>query len=133
MKSLVRKIAIYSFTLYVLPFIVPGVEISGGLDTLFLGGLLLALMFLVLKPILNLLSFPINLLTLGLFSVFTNVLIIYLLTIFLPNVSITEFTYQRVEIFGFITPVLFFNTFYSYIYTAFMLSIIESSLVWLLE
>ncbi len=40
---------------------------------------MLAILFLVLKPILNIISFPVNLVTLGMFNIFINALLIYLL------------------------------------------------------
>lgn len=133
MKSIIRRIAIYTFALFLLPLIIPGVKISGGLDTLFLGGASLALMFLVLKPILSILSFPINLLTLGMFSILTNALILYLLTIFVTSISIASFVYGKAEIFGFTTPNITLNTFQAYVFTAFVLSVIESFLAWLMD
>lgn len=133
MKSIVRRIAIYTFTLSILPIIIPGVSIDGGFMTLLGGGIALSLMFLILKPILNLISFPVNAITLGLFSIFTNALIIYLLTIFVTGILVNPFTYRSSNIFGFITPNIFFNQFFAYVITAFITSIIVSCLSWLME
>ncbi|HSW48348.1 MAG TPA: phage holin family protein [Candidatus Saccharimonadales bacterium] len=133
MKTLLRRIAIYTFTLYVLPFIVPGVKISGGLETLLMGGAALALMFLVLKPILNIISFPVNLITLGLFSVVTNAFILYLMTRFIDGVKISSFTYHAAHFSGFSTPGFTLNIYLSYIFTAFVISLIESALSWLMD
>lgn len=133
MKTIIRRIAIYSFTLYVLQFLIPGVEIAGGLETIFVGGAALALMFLVLKPILNIISFPVNLLTLGLFSIVTNGFILYLMTRFVEGVSISEFSYESLSYVGFVTPRIDFNIYFAFIFTAFVISIIESFLSWLMD
>ncbi len=133
MKTLIRNIAIYTFALYLIPQWIPGVHISGGLMTLFIGGIGLALMFLILKPILNIISFPVNVLTLGLFSIFTNVLILYLLTVFVTSVSIVPFTYHKMDLLGVIIPSIAFNTFFAYVYTSFVLSVIDSFLSWLMR
>lgn len=133
MKSIVRRIAIYTFTLFILPMIIPGVSISGGILTLIVGGVGLSLMFLILKPILNLISFPVNAATLGLFSILTNALIIYLLTIFINGISINPFTYSSINFSGFVTPNIHFNQFFAYIYSAIAVSIVESLLSWLME
>ena len=133
MKTILRNIGIYTLILYFLPFIIPGVQIEGGAVTLFTAGIALALMFLILKPILNIISFPVNILTLGLFSIFTNVLILYLLTVFITDVSVVSFTYEKMEYAGFITPVISFNTFFAYLYTAFVLSFIDSFVKWLIK
>ncbi|MBU4098766.1 phage holin family protein, partial [Patescibacteria group bacterium] len=71
MKAITRAAVIYSLTLYFLPMLIPGLKITGGFLTFLMGGIALALMFLILKPILNIISFPINLVTLGLFSILT--------------------------------------------------------------
>jgi putative membrane protein len=133
MKTILRRVAIYTFTLYVLPFIVPGVNISGGLEALFVGGTALALMFLVLKPILSIISFPINLLTLGLFSIVTNGFILYLATRFVEGITISSFSYEAFRYGGFVTPAVDFNIYLAYVFTAFVISVIESFLSWLMD
>jgi len=133
MKTIIRNILIYTLSLYFLPMIIPGFHISGGFTTLIIGGVALAIMFVILKPILSIISFPINFLTLGIFSIFINILILYLLTVFITGISVTSFTYQKMEILGFITPKIFFNTFFAYSYTAFILSVIDSFVKWLMK
>jgi putative membrane protein len=133
MKTITRSIVIYTFALYLLPKIVPGVHIAGGFFTLLIGGIALALMFLVLKPILNIISFPVNMLTLGFFSIVTNAIILYLLTVFVSGISIVPFSYPRSEVFGFITPTLSFSMILAYLYTAFVLSFIDSFFSWLVK
>src|SRR6266446_3948954 len=114
MKTITRNIAIYTFALYLLPKIIPGVHINGGFWTLVVGGFALAFMFLILRPILNIISFPVNILTLGLFSILTNVFILYLLTVFVTGISIEPFTYGKSNMLGFIAPKIAFNTFFAY-------------------
>ena len=133
MKTILQSIGIYLLALYFIPQIVPGFTIEGGFQTLLIGAVVLALMFLVLKPILNIISFPVNVMTLGLFSIITNTLILYLLTILVPNITVQPFTYPRGHYFGFITPVIPFNTFFAYTYSAFILSCINSGIRWLIK
>ncbi len=133
MKTLLRNIAIYTLILFVLPQLVPGVTIAGGFNTLLVGSFVLTLLFIILKPILNIISFPVNLITLGVFSIFINGLLIYLLTIFVTEVAITSFTYQNANVLGFITPVIAFNTFFAYIYTAFIVALIDGTIRWLIK
>ena len=133
MKSILRSIGIYLLALYFIPQIVPGFTIEGGFLTLLIGAVILAFMFLVLKPILNIISFPINMVTLGLFSIITNALILYLLTIVVPNITVQPFTYPSTHLYGFITPTITFNTFFSYTFSAFILSCINSIIRWLIN
>ncbi len=131
MKTLIRNIAIYTYILFVLPNVIPGVHIDGGFASLLTGGVALALMLLFVRPILNLISIPANFLTLGLFSLVVNVIILYLLTIFVTDVRIVSFTYPRTGGFGFVIPQISFNTFFAYLYTAFILSCIEKFINWM--
>jgi putative membrane protein len=133
MKTILRSVGIYLLALYFIPQFVPGFTIEGGFTTLFIGAVVLALMSLVLKPLLNIISFPVNMLTLGLFSIIINALILYLLTILVPNITVQPFTYPRAHIYGFITPVIYFNTFFAYTYSAFILSCINSGIRWLIK
>ena len=133
MKTILRSVGIFLLALYFIPQIVPGFTIDGGFPTLLIGAVILAAMFLVLKPILNIISFPINLLTLGLFSIITNTLILYLLTILVPDITVQPFTYPKAHFSGFITPVIPFDTFFSYTYSAFILSCINSGIRWLIK
>lgn len=133
MKAITRGIVIYSLSLYFLPMLIPGVKISGGLLTYLIGGIALMLMFLILKPILNIISFPVNLITLGLFSMLTNALILYLLVFFVSGISIMPFSYPASEILGFAVPKISFSLLFAYIYTSFMLSFIDSFFSWLVK
>lgn len=91
------------------------------------------LMFLILKPILNIISFPVNLITLGLFSMFTNALILYLLVFFIIGISISPFSYPSFELLGFDVPKISFSLIFTYIYTAFVLSFIDYFFSWLVK
>lgn len=133
MKSILRSIGIYLLALYFIPQIVPGFTIGGGFLTLLIGAVVLAFMFLILKPILNIISFPVNILTLGLFSIIVNAFILYLLTILVPNITVQPFTYPKANIYGVIIPAISFNTFFAYSYSAFILSCINSIIRWLIS
>lgn len=133
MKAIIRNIAIYTFALYVLPFIVPGVEISGGVWTILIGGIALTLLFFVVKPILNVISIPVSIISVVIFSTITNLFVLYILTVFISGISVLPFSYPRGEFFGFITPRISFNMFFAYTYTAFVLSFIDAFVSWLVK
>ncbi len=133
MKTLLRNIAIYALILFFLPQLIPGVTITGGINTILIGSFVLTIFFVILKPILSIISFPANVLTLGFFNMIINALLIYLLTIFVADISITAFHYHRSTLFGFITPAIGFNTFFAYLYVAFVVTLISSLIKWLIE
>lgn len=133
MKTIIRNIAIYTFILFLLPYLIPGVLISGGIWTLVVGGIVLTLLFFILKPILSIISFPVNLVTLGIFNVFINALLLYLLTILVTQISVVAFTSPRTDLLGVIIPAIHFNIFFAYVYTAFVLSAIDWLIKWLIQ
>ena len=133
MKGLIRNTVINSISLAVLDLVIPGVTIHGGLKTYILSGFILSLLLMIVKPILNILSLPLNMVTLGLFSFFTNSIILYLLTVLETDISIKAFTYNGYTFAGFVIPIMHFNTFFAFIITAAILSVIISFFDWLLQ
>lgn len=133
MKTILRNIAIYLLILYFVPQIIPGFTIEGGWVTYIIGSVLLAILFLILKPILTIISFPINIITMGIFSTLINALILYLLTILVPDITVQPFTYPRADILGVIIPKIAFNTFFAYVYSAFVIASINAVVKWLIE
>lgn len=133
MKTITRGIIIYSLSLYFLPMLIPGFRITGGFLSFLIGGTILMLMFLFLKPILKIISLPINILTLGLFSFLINIFILYLLIMFTSGISLVPFSYPRYEILGFTIPSISFSLVFAYIYTSFVLSFIDSFFSWLVK
>ncbi|MBI4096921.1 MAG: phage holin family protein [Candidatus Levybacteria bacterium] len=131
MKWLLRNTAFYAFALFILPFIVSGVSIVGGLPTFLIGGFVLTIMLLIIKPVVNLISLPLNILTLGLFSALTNVVILYLLTVLVPNISVKAFIFEGITFAGFHIPKVSLNVFFAYILAAAVLSVIIGCITWL--
>lgn len=68
---------------------VQGVSFTGSLQTLFIAGAVLGFFNAVLKPILNLLTLPLRLLTLGLFSFVVQAALVFLLDILFPELVIS--------------------------------------------
>lgn len=66
-----------------------GVDFSGEWGVLFFGGLVLSLMNSILKPLIVILSLPAILLTLGLFMVIVNGVVVYIAAMLTPGLEIT--------------------------------------------
>src|SRR5206468_966658 len=71
--------------LYVAAKLVPGIVYTGSLAGLLLAGLVLGLLNLLVKPILTFFSFPLIALTLGLFYLVINGLMLELAAALLPH------------------------------------------------
>lgn len=133
MKTLFRNTVFNAISLFILTQMLSGIKVSGGIGILILSGFVLSILYVFLKPILNLLSLPLNLVTLGLFSFFTNSILLYLLTVFVPNVVISPFTFNGFTFAGFVVPVMHFGTFTAYFICAAVLSIVINFFEWLIK
>ncbi|MDO8583153.1 MAG: phage holin family protein [bacterium] len=133
MKSIVRRIVFYSFALFLTSQIISGLKISGGFNTFLLGGVVLSILFLIVKPILSFITLPLHIITLGWFSFIINAIILYLLTVLVGNISISAFTFNGINFSGFIIPSFDVNVLFAFIFTSIFLSIILGFLRWLTE
>jgi putative membrane protein len=131
MKSLLRNVGFNAFSLFVLTQTLDGVKIYGGLPTYIVGGLVLYLLFLILKPILGIITLPLNLITLGLFSFIINIIIFYILTVFVSSISINAFLFKGLSIYGFIIPKIYLNQFFALMAAALIQALIVNFLIWL--
>lgn len=104
MKYLVRVFLFHSFSLWLVSQILPALSIHGGWTVLLFAGLILSLLMLLVAPILRILFIPINIITFGLLSWAINVIVLWLLTIFVPNVTISAWTFPGVSWAGFVIP-----------------------------
>lgn len=67
---------------------IPKVEFEGSWQTLMIAGVLLALIHIFIKPLLSLLTFPLKILTLGLFTLILNMGFVWILDIIFPELKI---------------------------------------------
>ena len=81
---------INALVLMLIPYIVPGVEIVSFYYAL-IAALVLALINAVIKPVLILLTLPINILTLGLFTLVINALLFWFVASFVKGFYIDGF------------------------------------------
>ena len=128
MKQLLRTFIYHVFAIYIVNELFTGMEISGGIGMVFSAGILLAVLMLVGKPILKLLLLPINLITFGIAGLFTNVLVLFLLTFLLPEVMITSFTFPGYTLIGFMIPSMHFSYTASLVVTSVLITGITHTL-----
>ena len=71
--------------------LVPGLSVSGGWTTILLVALVWSVLVTVIKPVLQILTLPITLITFGLFSFLLNAFLFYLVTWIVPGFEILGF------------------------------------------
>lgn len=128
MKYLLRVFLFHSFSLWFVSQIIPALVINGGWPVLLLAGFVLSVLMLLVAPLLKILFIPINLLTFGLLSWFINVIVLYLLTVFVSGVSVVAWTFPGLEIAGFVIPQISFSSFISFILVSLSLSMLVNVL-----
>jgi putative membrane protein len=133
MKGFLRNVLFNAFSIFLLTQIISGVKVSGGLPTYCFGGIALTILLVFLKPILNILALPLNIVTLGFFSFLTNIIIFYLLTVIVPGIAINAFTFPGLSYSGFVVPQFYFNVIFAFLLVAFLQSLIVSFLTWLVK
>lgn len=74
--------------LYVTAWLVPGIEVSGGIGPLLLAALVIGLVNAVVRPVAVVLTLPITVLTLGLFYLVLNGLLFYLAAALTPGFAL---------------------------------------------
>lgn len=120
-----------ALSLFLLTLAFPGVQVQGGILVFIIGGFILSLVSIFIKPIINIVSLPLNLVSLGLFSFISNGLILYGLTVIIPQISVKAFTYPGFSSAGFIIPRLHMNTLIAFIVTAGMLAVLDAFMSWI--
>jgi putative membrane protein len=76
---------------YLTVTLVPGVSVSGGWITILLVALVWSVITMVIRPVLKILTLPINILTVGLFSFVLNALLFWAMTLVVPGFIVAGF------------------------------------------
>ena len=87
---LILRWVINAGTLLLLAFYLPGISVSGWYSAL-IAALVLGLVNAVLRPILILLTLPVNILTLGLFTFVINALLFWFVASFIDGFAVAGF------------------------------------------
>ncbi|MEK7611376.1 MAG: phage holin family protein [Patescibacteria group bacterium] len=133
MKSILRSILINSSAIFTTSKILTGLNYGQNISTLFFAGIALTLVNLLVKPIIRILTLPINLLTLGIFSWAIDILMIFLVTLIIPGFNIAAFSFPGLSFQGLIIPAFYVSTFFSFLLSAIFISFIASFLSWLID
>lgn len=111
---MIKSIIISILTIAILAWCFPNISYSSSV-TLVVAGIVLTLLEKIVRPILNILFLPINVVTLGFFSLVINVLVLYLATYFVPG-----FTISNVIVFG-----VELNQFFSLLFASILIGFVQ--------
>jgi putative membrane protein len=88
MKRLFFLVLLNALALWIADLFVPGFTVIGGMGTYAVAGLVLGLLNAIGKPILKLVTLPLMVVTLGLFSLVINALLLWAVTVIVPSVIV---------------------------------------------
>lgn len=88
MRTLVFKILSSVLGVWLAVEFIPGVELTGGLKTLFLIACVLGLLNFFVKPILKIITLPLRILTLGLFNFLISAALIWIIDVLCVELTI---------------------------------------------
>ncbi|MBI4029439.1 MAG: phage holin family protein [Candidatus Blackburnbacteria bacterium] len=131
MKRFLRSFFIHLLVIWFVANSFGGINYQNNLQYLALGALALTFADSLLKPLINLLLLPFNLVTLGLFRWVSGVVTLYIATTLVRGFSIVSFTYPGFQSNMFIIPSITFSTFAAFIVVSFVISLISSFLFWI--
>lgn len=128
MKHLIRVFLFNVFALWLTSEWVPAVVVPGGWQTILFAGFTLSILMLLVTPILKILFIPINIITFGLLSWCIDVIVMYLLTVFVPEIRVQAFVFPGVVWSGFVIPKIQVSYLMALVLTSFSISTITNIL-----
>jgi len=133
MKSLLRSFFINGLSLWLVSQIVSGVTFARGYETLLMAAAVLGIFNLLVRPLINILLLPINILTLGTLRWLVNVFTLYFVTLLVPDFEITGFHFAGSSFQGIVIPSLSLGTIWAFVAVSFLISIISGLIFWLVK
>lgn len=133
MKTILKHFLIDTTSLYLISLAVSGIVFEHGFQTLLLAGAVLALTTLVVRPILNILLLPINLITFGLFKWVTYAIVLYLVTVAVPGFKLMDFAFKGLNSVWVVLPPIQITGVLAFIAFSFLISIVSSAVYWIFK
>ncbi len=133
MKTLLKVYATSTLSLYLASVAFDGIVLAKWPESLLLAGLGLSLLSLLVKPLINLLLLPLNLITFGLFRWVSSAVALYLVTLVVPGFKILGFAFAGLSSKWMDLPSINLTGFLAIIAFSLVISLISSILHWLIS
>lgn len=130
MRTLLKHFVIETISLYLASILVTGIIFKNGYTTMIFAGIALMLISAVVKPVINILLLPINLITFGLFKWVGVVVALYLVTLVVPGFEIVGFNFSGLDSFWLDLPAINLVGFLAFLAFSFLISLISSIIGW---
>ena len=128
MKGIIRSFIFHIVALWFTTQLLPSLVIIGNWQTIVGAGMVLTLLTLFIQPLLKILFIPINFLTLGLASWLIDVILLWLLTVVVPQVQVRAWDFPVFSMGGITLAPTHISYGISLIITTLLLTLISSIL-----
>lgn len=133
MKTVLRHYIVDTFCLYLVSTLFSGIIFENGLITLLLTGVGLTIATLLIKPLINILLLPINLITFGVFKWISSAIALFLVTLVVPGFKIVAFIYPGLTTLWFDIPQINLAGILAIIAFSLIISFFGSLMYWLMK
>ena len=133
MKTILKHFIINTVSLYLVSLAITGIVFNDGTYSILLAGIALTLAALIVRPIINILLLPINLITFGLFRWAGFTVSLYLVTLVVPGFKIMDFAFKGFSSYWFTIPPIYFAGVVAFIVYSFLISLVASILYWIFK
>jgi len=123
-KKFTQPVASNAISLFTASYFLDGFLVEKTLYTLGIGAIVLSLVNFIVKPILKVITFPINVITLGFFGVFINAILLFITAYFVKGIEITGGTFS-INALGIVVPEMQLTMIPNLILAAFVIGIIN--------
>ncbi len=133
MKTILKHFVIDATSLYLISLAVRGLVFENGFVTILLAGGVLAITTMLVRPVINLLLLPINLITFGLFKWIGQAVSLYIVTLAVPGFKILDFAFRGMASYWFIIPPINLDGIMAFIAFSFLISTTSSLIYWIFK
>lgn len=130
MKTFLRNIVVNFLALFLAARITGGVVYNDNYLVLIWAAIFLTLLNLLIKPILNMLLMPINMVTLGAFRWVVNVVVLFLVMVIVSDFKIIGFVFPGLTFAGFVVPQIAFTFFWALILISLAIELLTGLINW---
>jgi putative membrane protein len=132
-RRAIKYFLVNCVALYLISLVVTGMMFVNGVTTIILTGIALSLASFVIRPVINLLLLPLNLITFGLFRWVSYAITLYIVTLIVPGFKIVEFIFKGFSSSLISIPAISLSGIGGLILFSFVISFVSSFFEWLLK
>ena len=109
MRRILIGILVNSLALYAVSLFIAEMHYTGGIKFFLIGGFIIGLLNLFVKPLMKLLSMPLMILTIGLFSIVINAIIFWLTMKIVNGIHVSEVSVQISGVMTYLLAAIIFG------------------------